>query len=403
MKVAVHIHPIEERPGGADRVLLTIAEELSREHDVDLVSMGSFDLESAARLFDLDLSRVAVRHTWEGKSRARRALDHWLSRRPEGNRYRKMYSCATVSAISRDYDLFVNGESGDVAVNKASHGILYTFFPWTSAAFAGRRQLLHALYCAPYGLWHYFSPPRGQFTYELIVTLSDYSRSHIENRWHVTPELLYPCVDLSRFRPAEKSRSILTVGRFFRGSGHEKRFEVLCEHFRNRHAAGELAGWTLHVAGFAEDAGYVSELRETYADAPIVFHPNALPSELADLYAAASIYWHGAGFGQDLEHGPQRAEHFGIPVVEAMASGAIPIVFDAGGPPELIKRDRCGMVWKSLDDLSRATLQIATDGPLADRLRMAGLERAKDFSREAFGRKLNQLVGRVSPAAESAL
>ena len=75
-----------------------------------------------------------------------------------------------------------------------------------------------------------------------------------------------------------------------------------------------------------------------------------------------------------------------------MASGAIPLVFDAGGPPELIERGRCGLTWSSLDDLSGATLQIANDQDLCERLQNAGISRAESFSRENFTKSLKAIV-----------
>ncbi len=57
-----------------------------------------------------------------------------------------------------------------------------------------------------------------------------------------------------------------------------------------------------------------------------MFHVDAPGAELADLYARASIFWHAAGLGEDAEDDPNRMEHFGISIVEAMSAGAVPVV-----------------------------------------------------------------------------
>ena len=41
--------------------------------------------------------------------------------------------------------------------------------------------------------------------------------------------------------------------------------------------------------------------------------------------------------GEDAERHPERFEHFGISVVEAMAAGAVPLVFGAAGPGEIVQ------------------------------------------------------------------
>lgn len=390
------MHPVSRRPSGADRLLLTMAEALSGVHEVDLVSMGHLDLNQAAAFFGLDLSRVRLRATWEHAGPLLRGMDVLLSRCDEGNRYRKMYSCRRVSRISADYDLFINGESGDVAVNLARRGIFYTFFPWRDEALAECRGGLHALYLIPYRLWHRRVPPRGQFSYDRMVTLSEYSRFFIRSWWGKEAALLPPCVDTARFRPGRKERIILTVGRFFRGHGHEKRFEVLCREFREMSAHPAVQGWRLHVAGFAENADYVAELQRSFEGSGVVLHPNMPADALEALYGQAELYWHGAGFGQDLNARPETAEHFGIPVVEAMAAGAIPLVFDAGGPAELVDRGRYGLAWRSPDELSAMTIRLCGDPGERDRLRAAGVRRAADFSPGVFRRDLLRLVDEVS-------
>ena len=66
--------------------------------------------------------------------------------------------------------------------------------------------------------------------------------------------------------------------------------------------------------------------------------------ELLELYSRASLFWHAAGHGQDDRRHPERLEHFGITTVEAMAHGAVPLVFPAGGPAEVVADGRTWLV-----------------------------------------------------------
>ena len=73
--------------------------------------------------------------------------------------------------------------------------------------------------------------------------------------------------------------------------------------------------------------------------------------ELLDLYSRASLFWHAAGYGQDERRHPERLEHFGITTVEAMAHGAVPLVYPAGGPAEVVEDGVSGRWWRTPGEL----------------------------------------------------
>ncbi|HEX6547153.1 MAG TPA: glycosyltransferase, partial [Candidatus Dormibacteraeota bacterium] len=107
-----------------------------------------------------------------------------------------------------------------------------------------------------------------------------------------------------------------------------------------------------------------------------------------DLYRRASIYWHAAGWGIDPEQKPAEVEHFGITIAEAMGRGAVPVVLDAGGMPEVVEDGVSGMVWDSLDGLGAKTRELAADPRLRERMAAAARERSLRFSRPEFARRI---------------
>ncbi len=138
---------------------------------------------------------------------------------------------------------------------------------------------------------------------------------------------------------------ILYVGRFFDPRyGHCKKQLELIEAF-TRHG---LDGWTLAARrrvrrrqprlrarrspGRAGPPGRRARQR----------HGGARPPTCSP---TASIYWHAGGLGEDPDRHPDRFEHFGITVVEAMAAGAVPLVFAAGGPAEIVEHGVNGFHW----------------------------------------------------------
>jgi glycosyltransferase involved in cell wall biosynthesis len=72
---------------------------------------------------------------------------------------------------------------------------------------------------------------------------------------------------------------------------------------------------------------------------------------LTDLYGKAKFFWSASGYGEDEEKNPEKVEHFGITVIEAMAGGAVPVIFAAGGHKEIIKDGENGLLWAKEKDL----------------------------------------------------
>ena len=234
-------------------------------------------------------------------------------------------------------------------------------------------------------------------TYDLICPISEYSRAWMEAYWGRSGPLLYPPVDTGWASPRPKTRTILSVGRFFRGS-HEKKHGVMIEQFKRMCREG-LDGWTLRLAGHQSrrdiDLAYTDDLRRQAEGHPIEFAIDAPFADLQRFYAEAQIYWHAAGYGERVERNPVKFEHFGISVVEAMANEAVPIVLNQGGPPEVVRDGHDGFLWASTAELRGRTWDLVRDLDL--RAGMAGRARraSERFNTTAFQERLNALVSEI--------
>jgi glycosyltransferase involved in cell wall biosynthesis len=226
-------------------------------------------------------------------------------------------------------------------------------------------------------------------SYDLVTANSRFTGENVADRWGVVAETMYPTCDLApgadTTRP--RDRIILAVGRFQgRGDGApHKNQHVMVEAFSE---LDDLIaeGWELHLVGAAHGAeaeAYLDEVRTMASGLPVVIHPNASQRELADLQRRASLYWHAQGYDTDVRTRPEAQEHFGISTVEAMASGAIPLVYATAGPREIVAPVNPDWTWNNLAELRLMTRSIAGQADTASD-RAACVLRAADFGDEAF-------------------
>jgi glycosyltransferase involved in cell wall biosynthesis len=230
-------------------------------------------------------------------------------------------------------------------------------------------------------------------TYSHVVSNSAFTRGWVQRWWDHDSEVLYPPVRMHESR--DKEPIILSVGRFFgSGSGHSKKQLELVDAFRLLLDRG-VEGWTLHLVGGCGEADqdYLESVRLAAEGLPVVFHVDAPGEELEDLYARASVFWHATGLGEDPEEAPQRLEHFGIATVEAMSAGVVPVVIGIAGQLEIVEDGVNGCHFATLDELVATTAALVADDSRRQALSTAATERARNFSLDRFGERLEHLLG----------
>lgn len=229
-------------------------------------------------------------------------------------------------------------------------------------------------------------------TYDALLCHSSYTSTWVERWWGLTPEVVEPPVPPRS--PGEKQPVILAVGRFFDPRrGHSKRQLELVEAFRALVERG-VEGWELHLVGGCdpEDADYLERIRAAASGLPVTIHVDAAADELDDLYGRASIFWHAAGLGVDVQTDPEAHEHFGIAVVEAMSAGAVPIVHGTGGPAEIVHHEVDGLHFHAASELVEQTRWLI-DGPnRRESLATAARMRSRNYTFDRFDARVAQLV-----------
>lgn len=366
--------------GGGEQVDGSIAQVLARDHDVTLLGPEAPDVDATMRRLGVDLS----------------ACDHL-----------RVIDDTEASEASSEFEVFVNGTYLSKALNRSPLGYYYVHFPGEVPTRADhlRSRLgvvgVKAL-SIPSRLPQRLTEVQAAFdrrvarlefvpTYQRYLANSRFTAGWIERLWGRRADVLYPPVRPS-VRPGEKSPLILVLGRFFDPSfGHSKKQHELLDTFRMLHRAGRLPGWRMAFVGGCDAANrnYALEVKRAARGLPVEVHVNAPGAVVERLLGESTLYWHGAGLGEDPARHPERFEHFGISVVEAMAAGAVPLVFDAAGPAEIVRDGVDGLCWTSLAQLADLTVQLAHDDRRRAAMSAAAVRRAEDFSAAAFAARLD--------------
>lgn len=191
----------------------------------------------------------------------------------------------------------------------------------------------------------------------------------------------------------KKENVILSVGRFF-PYPHDKKHDVLIDTFRTFYAK-YFSGWKLIIAGgLTEEGGreMLNKLQHQAQGLPIEIYTDLSAHDLNKFYGHAKIYWHAAGFGEDLMKYPEKAEHFGIAPLEAMANGVVPLVYNGGGLKDIISEGQGGYLWNTSEELVKKTCNLINDEKLLDQQRITAILKAKDYSSDKFYEKLEKII-----------
>ncbi len=402
MKSVGIYNPYLATRGGGEKVCLAMAEYLSKDFQVKMITRESTSLAELGRYFDVDLSKVKI-HVLPKKSFFWRFLT--TSRLPWPGKLRNILSDyhdrREIKKIS--VDIFVNNLYGSKIQNPAAAGIYMCMFPFDlqqikPALSYGFVKRIYLRLMQKLDLWLNKTSVDWLSTYQVVTANSEFTRSWIKKLWHKDSIVLFPiCDDMGSVAVGQKENIILNVGRFFgdQKESHHKKQHVLLEAFI---AMPELhqKGWSLHfvgsVANDEKSQKYIENLQVEAKGYPVYFHFDADYETLRSLYRQAKIYWHATGFGNDAEARPETQEHFGISSVEAMSAGGVPVVINSGGQRESVEVGKTGFLWDTIKQMQETTMKLATDNNLWQKYSHAAILGSKKFDKAHFHSQLDTIV-----------
>jgi len=384
--------PYLDTLGGGERYCLSVAEILlNNGYNVDLFWSGdkSF-IEKAETRFSLNLKKLnivpdifnSVPHSisfFEDKN----ALFDLIHRSKSPLKIRdKIVRTANKIFTTKKYDLIFYLSDGSNPFLFAKNNILHVQVPFTKTELKYNNMLNNV---------------KG-FTYNHIVCNSQFTAKFTQKFFNKKVNVLYPPVDINKFEINNKKENIiLNVGRFDNILNAKKQ-DILISVFKKLLKNKQIENWKLIFAGGSTQASdqnsYLNLLKEEAKGYPIEFYINPDFDTLKSLYAKSKIYWHAAGYNVKQNIHPENTEHFGMTIVESMASGCVPIVIAKGGIPEIISNGIDGFTWLTTKGLYKKTKNLISNQKLFEKIQLKSILTSKKFSKENFETQLLSLISK---------
>ncbi len=354
MNIGIYSPYLDTLTGG-EKYILTAASSLSKEHRVTIFWDDSSILEKAAKKFNLEFNNVVV------SSNIFSADTGFIKR--------------YIQTLKYDRILFLS--DGSIPLVGAKKLLIHFQFPveWVntnSFLFLFKKSRVSKIICNSY-----------------------FTKQFIDKKFGVNSFLLYPPATTATEVKKKKENIILTVGRFslLKNGTDFKKLGIMVKNFK-KFQKKRLKGWTMAIVTSVRPdlENAFKTFEESIKSSHIKIYKNASFQLTEEMYSKAKIYWHAAGFGEDLIRHPERAEHFGISTVEAMSHGCIPVVINAGGQKEIVNDGDNGFLWNTEDELVEKTHAIAVNKDDLKRIAERAVESSERFSNERFCEELNHLI-----------
>ena len=385
MKAGIY-DPYLDTLGGGERYCLTVAEILLKNNwQVDLFWSGQKDLiDKAQRRFSLKIDQINlvddIFHLQKIKLdpqedilQIKTLLNH--HRLP----HNKIGKIAKNYQTMRQYDLIFYLSDGSIPLLFAKKNLFHVQVPFR-LNLSQTKTLLNNL--------------KLKLSKSTIICNSAFTQKFTSQSLKHQSTVLHPPVDVEKFKASKFKRNyILSVGRFDNILNAKKQ-DILIKAFAK--LSPRHPGWKLVlVGGSAQDPDqnqYLLHLKKIATSLPIKFIINPPFSRLKRIYAKSKIYWHAAGYNVDQDQHPEATEHFGMVVVEAMASGLVPLVVNKGGLPEIVNHESNGFHWSNTKELILQTEDLILRPEKLKTMAITAKADSQQFSKDAFAKKLLNIV-----------
>lgn len=288
----------------------------------------------------------------------------------------KFYTCN----FSNNYDFFIfTGNWGHYATHNHHPNMFYCFTPVRAFydlydTFLRRQDFITRQAFSAWVYGHRWMDKKSVRNIDCVVTISKNSQKRIEKYHHRTADIIYPPVDVSKFRFKEYGDFWLSVNRLY----PEKRIELQIESFRN------LQDEKLIIVGGHSRGDHSSSYAEKIIKSlprNVVIRGEVSEDELIELYSSCKGLICTA-----------LDEDFGLTPVEAMASGKPVVAIGEGGFLETVTSDTGILSAPSVKALEKAILSVSEN---PEKYNDSCFRRAQEFDISVFEKKMKDKIGSI--------
>ena len=215
----------------------------------------------------------------------------------------------------------------------------------------------------------------------IILANSRFTARYIYKYYGLYPKILYPYVDINQFLKVSGSHNrknyVISIGRI----SPEKNYDVvpiIAKHAKN--VRKFIIIGSTYSASYKIMYNVLKKATELNVKDKIVFVPNASFEKLLALLSCSKVFLH-----------TMKYEHFGIAVVEAMASGLIPVVHRSGGPwTDIILEGKYGYGYSDPEEAAQVIDEIVN--MYSKSMIKNIIERAKYFNKNRFVKIFSRIL-----------
>jgi len=357
--------------GGAQKYGLSLCSVLQNQFDISIIANKEVSQQDFLKWYNLDLSKCRIKVIklpfYEEKKVEH--LDPACISKEIGNPFH------LISKESGNYDIFVNNSMNEMVYPLSNISLLICHFP-------ERRP--KTFFYADY--------------YTSVISNSRYTAEWIQKKWKFSPhQHIYPPVDMDvTEKNRVKKKIILSVARF-ETEGTKRQQEMIETFLKLKQIYPKITkDWKFVLAGGSNPNNpYLPKLRRILDQNPqcgIELKINASIQEIKSLYKESMLFWHLCGLIHD---DPAEIEHFGMTIAEAMQNRLVPIVYDGGGPREIVDHGENGFRVRSKAECMDYSIRLFTDEKLIRRLGDNAHIKSRAFSKEIFENKVRSLFNEI--------
>lgn len=78
-----------------------------------------------------------------------------------------------------------------------------------------------------------------------------------------------------------------------------------------------------------------------------------------------------------------------------MDGGAIPVVFDGGGQPEIVDYGKYGLLWNNLEELQQKTSELIKNKELREKMSKEAINRSRIYSKDSSKTNIEKIIKEI--------